>query len=69
MPMEPERDRCLLTECESCRNPGDPCRFCSGTGWWRPESPRRDEDGVIGWVRVEEPCRMCASTGNEHNSV
>lgn len=45
------------------------CRFCSGTGWWRPERPHRDGSGVIVWLRVDEPCRGCAGTGKEHSPV
>ncbi|MDX6741880.1 hypothetical protein [Actinocorallia sp. A-T 12471] len=31
--------------------------------------PHRAADGVIGWVRVDEPCRMCGGTGKEHDPL
>lgn len=60
---------CKLTSCEWCAREDLPCRGCEGTGWWRPQMPRRDASGVIDWIRVEEPCRMCANTGKEHNPL
>ncbi|GAB2821065.1 hypothetical protein GCM10022221_18770 [Actinocorallia aurea] len=62
-------DRCGLDPCAWCDRPDVPCRFCLGTGWWRPEMPRREADGVIGWVRVDEECRMCGGTGKEHGPL
>ncbi|WP_046469314.1 hypothetical protein [Allosalinactinospora lopnorensis] len=67
--MTSTRERCALTDCEWCERDDLCCRFCSGSGWWRPEKPRRDSSGVIHWVRVDEPCRMCAGTGKEHNPL
>ncbi|GAB3662921.1 hypothetical protein GCM10027589_26270 [Actinocorallia lasiicapitis] len=52
-----------------CDRVGVDCRFCTGTGWWRPEMPHPEADGVIGWIRVDEPCRMCAGTGRAHHPV
>ncbi|GAB3205377.1 hypothetical protein SAMN02745673_00955 [Marinactinospora thermotolerans DSM 45154] len=63
------RQRCGVDGCEWCAGAGRPCRFCAGTRRWRPERPLRDADGVIGWVRVEEECRMCGGTGREHNPL
>ncbi|RCV51011.1 hypothetical protein [Marinitenerispora sediminis] len=63
------RERCQLETCEWCDRDDWSCRFCDGSGWWRPEMPHRDGSGVIDWIRVEEPCRMCDGTGKEHNPL
>ncbi|PSK96437.1 hypothetical protein CLV63_11131 [Murinocardiopsis flavida] len=69
MQMRPTRENCFLATCQWCGRDDLPCRFCAGSGWWRPERPHRDSVGAIDWVRVEEPCRMCAATGKEHNPL
>ncbi|WP_019632661.1 hypothetical protein [Actinomadura atramentaria] len=69
MPVNGRRDRCGDGPCRWCDRGGRDCRFCGGTGWWRPEKPERDAAGALRWVRVEEPCRMCANTGREHNPL
>ncbi|GAB7099499.1 hypothetical protein JCM3263A_09740 [Thermobifida fusca] len=67
--METLRARCEVDDCEWCAQSGVPCRCCGGSGQWRPERPKRDPDGVIGWIRVVEMCRMCGGTGKEHNPL
>ncbi|GAA2729252.1 hypothetical protein [Actinocorallia aurantiaca] len=62
-------ERCGLDPCGWCDRDDLACRFCTGSGWWRPEKPQREAGGVIGWVRVDEPCRMCAGTGKEHDPL
>ncbi|GAA3974716.1 hypothetical protein FOF52_01465 [Thermobifida alba] len=69
MPVETLRARCEVDGCEWCDRSDLPCRYCGGTGQWRPERPRRDAAGVIGWIRVLEQCRMCGGTGREHNPL
>lgn len=69
MRLEALRARCELDDCEWCDHADRRCRHCGGAGRWRPEAPCLDANGVIGWTRVEEPCRMCAGTGKEHNPL
>ncbi|MEU3016090.1 hypothetical protein ABZ635_01665 [Nocardiopsis sp. NPDC007018] len=66
---EPTHSRCAISACGWCDRDGDRCRFCAGTGWWRPERPHREVNGLVVWHRVEEPCRGCAGTGKEHSST
>jgi hypothetical protein len=65
----PEAERCGNDPCRWCDKDDLVCRFCSGSGSWRPEKPHRETDGVIGWIRVDEPCRMCGGTGREHDPL
>ncbi|GAA3756747.1 DnaJ-class molecular chaperone [Spinactinospora alkalitolerans] len=67
--VESRRRQCELDACEWCDRDDRPCRFCTGSGRWRPERPHLDGAGVIGWVRVAEECRMCAGTGKEHGPL
>ncbi|QVQ54974.1 hypothetical protein J4H86_17030 [Spiractinospora alimapuensis] len=66
MQLGQKRQRCRLDECEWCTRDDLPCGGCSGTGWWNPEMPHQEGNGAIVWIRVEEPCRICAATGREH---
>ncbi|WP_067600817.1 hypothetical protein [Nocardiopsis listeri] len=66
---EPTHARCAIAECGWCDRDGLQCRYCRGTGWWRPERPYREVSGVIVWSRIDEPCRGCAGTGKEHGPV
>ncbi|MCW2884143.1 MAG: hypothetical protein QOE54_4458 [Streptosporangiaceae bacterium] len=63
------RPRCGNVPCHWCDRDDWPCRFCEGSGRWRPERPSREPSGVIGWIRVDEPCRMCGQTGKEHDPL
>ncbi|WP_344833500.1 hypothetical protein [Actinocorallia longicatena] len=63
------RERCGNEPCRWCDRNDVSCRFCAGSAWWRPEMPQPEPDGVIGWIRVDEPCRMCGGTGKEHDPL
>ncbi|RFS84824.1 hypothetical protein D0T12_14990 [Actinomadura spongiicola] len=67
--MRDKRERCGNQPCRWCDRDDWVCRFCHGSGWWRPEKPHRDGSGEMTWVRVEEPCRMCGNTGKEHDPL
>ncbi|GAA1468714.1 hypothetical protein NE857_11105 [Nocardiopsis exhalans] len=66
---EPTHTRCAISACGWCDRDGVECRFCAGTGWWRPERPHRDGNGLVVWHRIDEPCRGCAGTGKEHSPL